>query len=58
MQENLDTSLRELKTDYIDIWYLHAKDKVADVTDEMIEFQQLAKKQGKIRFAGLSTPQA
>jgi predicted aldo/keto reductase-like oxidoreductase len=51
----LDTSLRELKTDYIDIWYLHSKDKIADVTDEMIEVQQLAKKQGKIRFAGVST---
>jgi predicted aldo/keto reductase-like oxidoreductase len=55
MQEQLETSLRELKTDYIDIWYLHARDKTEDVTDEMIEFQQLAKKQGKIRFAGLST---
>ena len=55
MQEHLETSLRELKTDYIDIWYLHARDKTEDVTDEMIEFQQLAKKQGKIRFAGLST---
>jgi predicted aldo/keto reductase-like oxidoreductase len=55
LQEHLETSLRELKTDYIDIWYLHAKDKTADVSDEMIEFQQLAKKQGKIRFAGLST---
>ncbi len=51
----LDTSLRELKTDYLDIWYLHSKDKTADVTDEMIEVQQLAKKQGKIRFAGVST---
>jgi hypothetical protein len=53
--DQLDTSLRELKTDYLDIWYLHSKDKIADVTDEMIEVQQLAKKQGKIRFAGVST---
>jgi predicted aldo/keto reductase-like oxidoreductase len=55
LQEQLETSLRELKTDYIDIWYLHSKDRVADVPDELIEFQQQAKKAGKIRFAGLST---
>jgi len=53
--EHLDTSLRELKTDYVDIWYLHSKDKTSDVTDEMIEVQQQAKKEGKIRFAGVST---
>jgi aryl-alcohol dehydrogenase-like predicted oxidoreductase len=55
MLKELETSLSELKTDYIDIWYLHGKDKVADATDEMIEVQQIAKKQGKIRFAGVST---
>jgi predicted aldo/keto reductase-like oxidoreductase len=55
LQNHLDTSLRELKTDYIDVWYLHAHDTTEEVNDEMIEFQQLAKKQGKIRFAGLST---
>lgn len=55
LQEQLETSLRELKTDYVDIWYLHSKDKTSDVTDEMIEVQQQAKKEGKIRFAGVST---
>jgi predicted aldo/keto reductase-like oxidoreductase len=52
---DLDTSLRELGTDHLDIWYLHAKTKPADVTDELIEAQQAAKKAGKIRFAGVST---
>jgi hypothetical protein len=52
---HLDTSLRELGTDYLDIWYLHSKDKTSDVPDELFEAQQIAKKQGKIRFAGLST---
>lgn len=55
LQEHLETSLRELKTDYLDIWYLHAKGSPSEVTDEMIEYQQLAKKQGKIRFVGVST---
>jgi hypothetical protein len=53
--KELETSLRELNTDYVDIWYLHAKGSPADVRDDMIEAQQLAKKQGKIRFAGVST---
>ena len=52
---NLDTSLRELGTDYLDIWYLHSRDRTSDVSDELFEAQQIAKKQGKIRFAGLST---
>jgi hypothetical protein len=55
---HLDTSLRELGTDYLDIWYLHGRDRTSDVSDELFEAQQIAKKQGKIRFAGLSTHNA
>jgi predicted aldo/keto reductase-like oxidoreductase len=53
--DDLDTSLKELGTDYIDIWHLHAKASIAEVTDELIDAQQTAKKAGKIRFAGVST---
>ena len=53
--KELDTSLRELGTDYVDIWYLHGKNSPAGVHDDLIEAQQIAKKQGKIRFAGVST---
>lgn len=53
--KDLDTSLSELKTDHVDIWYLHSKDKPGDIRDDMIEAQQIAKAQGKIRFAGAST---
>ena len=53
--QDLETSLRELGTDYVDIWYLHAKSAPAQVTEELIEAQQEAKKAGKIRFAGVST---
>ena len=51
----LDTSLKELGTDFVDIWYLHSKTKPEEVTDGLIEAQQIAKKAGKIRFAGVST---
>jgi predicted aldo/keto reductase-like oxidoreductase len=53
--EHIDTSLRELGTDHVDIWYLHAKSRPDDITDELVDAQQTAKQAGKIRFAGVST---
>jgi hypothetical protein len=55
MTQHLEESLRELNTDYIDIWYLHGVNKGSEITDDMIEVQQAAKKAGKIRFTGVST---
>jgi hypothetical protein len=52
---DLDTSLKELQTDYLDVWYLHSKSKPEDIKEELLEAQQIAKQQGKIRFAGIST---
>jgi hypothetical protein len=52
---DLDTSLRELGTDHLDIWYLHMKNEPAEVTDDLLDAQRIAKKDGKIRFAGVST---
>jgi aryl-alcohol dehydrogenase-like predicted oxidoreductase len=54
---DLDKSLSELGTDWLDIWYLHARNSPAQITEELIEAQQEAKKAGKIRFAGVSTHQ-
>jgi aryl-alcohol dehydrogenase-like predicted oxidoreductase len=51
----LETSLKELGTDYLDIWYIHAKDKPEQVPDELVEAWIKAKQQGKIRHIGLST---
>jgi predicted aldo/keto reductase-like oxidoreductase len=52
---DLDTSLAQLQTDYVDIWYLHAKSKPSELLDELLEAQRVAKQAGKIRFAGVST---
>ncbi len=52
---DLDTSLRELGTDYLDLWYLHMKNEPAEVTDDLLEAQRIARQNGKIRFAGVST---
>jgi hypothetical protein len=54
LMAHLETSLKDLQTDYVDIWYLHSKDRADQVTDEIVEAQQEAIKQGKVRFSGLS----
>jgi len=53
--QELDTSLKTLGTDHVDIWFLHGKNSPAEVTGDLIEAQQVARKAGKIRFAGVST---
>ena len=52
---DLEESLKNLATDRIDIWLLHAKSKPEEVPDELLEAGDTAKKQGKIRFFGVST---
>ncbi len=51
---HLETSLKELGTDYVDIWHLHGKSKPEHLSDDLMEAQAQAKKEGKIRFAGVS----
>jgi len=55
MLKDLDTSLRELNTDFVDIWFMHGEESPAAVHEDRIEAQQIAKKQGKVRFTGIST---
>jgi hypothetical protein len=50
----LETSLRELQTDYLDIWLLHSRNKPDMVNDEVLDAQRIAQRDGKIRFAGVS----
>ncbi len=51
----LDTSLRRLRTDYVDVYFNHAVNDVARMANpEWHEFTAMAKQQGKIRFTGMS----
>ena len=52
--DNLDTSLKELQTDHLDVWHLHSRSTPAEVNDEVLDAQRIAKRDGKIRFAGVS----
>ena len=51
---DLESSLKELQTDHLDVWHLHSRSTPAEVTDGCLEAQRIAKQQGKIRFAGVS----
>ena len=55
MMRALEGSLRRLQTDYVDIYMNHAVNNVARLANpEWQEFTQLARRQGKIRFRGMS----
>ena len=55
MMEALEGSLRRLQTDYLDVYFNHAVNDIARLQNpEWTEFVAAAKKQGKIRFAGMS----
>jgi predicted aldo/keto reductase-like oxidoreductase len=51
----LEGSLGRLRTDYVDVYFNHAVNEVDRIANpEWAEFTELAKKQGKIRWRGLS----
>lgn len=55
--ENLETSLRLLHTDHLDVWQLHGTtpgELAGGREDEVIRTMQELKQQGKVRFIGIS----
>lgn len=56
-KESLELALRELDTDYIDIFLLHEQESIHTIRGhfEAIEYFLKAKEEGKIRSIGLST---
>ena len=51
----LEGSLGRLRTDYVDIYFNHAVNSLGRLQNpEWLEFAALAKRQGKIRFTGMS----
>jgi uncharacterized protein len=55
MMQALEGSLRRMQTDYVDIYFQHAVNNLERLKNpEWYEFSDNAKKQGKIRFTGMS----
>jgi len=56
MTRLLDRSLDRLKTDHVDLYFMHGMDDISRVDlPEVQEWAEQAKKSGKIRFFGFST---
>ena len=53
MVQALEASLKRLKTDYIDLYWLHIWDRITPVEEVMRAFDDLVR-QGKILYAGVS----
>ena len=55
IMQALESSLKRLGTDYVDIYFNHAVNDLGRLRNpEWREFTELAKRQGKIRFRGVS----
>ena len=56
LEESLDDSLRRLQTDYVDIYHLHAvqSSDYGYALHELVPVLQKLKRQGKIRFIGIT----
>jgi aryl-alcohol dehydrogenase-like predicted oxidoreductase len=53
MMQAIEASLKRLKTDYIDLYWLHIWDKLTPVEEVMRAFDDLVR-QGKVLYAGVS----
>jgi uncharacterized protein len=52
--KNIDESLKNIGTDHLDVYHLHARDTPERAPEEAIEALHLIKKQGKARAIGFS----
>jgi predicted aldo/keto reductase-like oxidoreductase len=55
MTRELNNSLERLHTDYIDLFFVHGIRSINAMDDDIKNWSELAKKEGKIRFFGFST---
>ena len=53
--KDLETSLTNLKTDYLDIYQLHNPDHLPGLDDEVYQAAVKAKEQGKVRFVSVTS---
>jgi len=56
--EAIDNSLRRLRTDYLDVLYLHDVPPLFELSDELIESLARVQSLGKVRFFGIAAAHA
>ncbi len=55
MTEQLETSLKRMNTNYIDLYFIHAVGGIDEIDDSMRKWVEEQKSKGKIRLFGFST---
>ncbi len=55
MTRDLNTSLERMKTDYVDLFFVHSVRNINELDDDIKAWSQKTKAEGKIRFFGFST---
>jgi predicted aldo/keto reductase-like oxidoreductase len=55
LSQDLDASIERMKTDYIDLFFIHSVRSISDMDDDTKKWADKKKAQGKIRFFGFST---
>ncbi|MGY3215178.1 aldo/keto reductase [Mucilaginibacter sp. HD30] len=58
MKKSLEQSLKALKTDYLDCFFIHEPEETLLNIDELINMADMLKQQGKIRALGLACTRA
>ena len=58
LRQSFETSLRELKTDYVDMLLLHAAPMTVLGQEELLEAMERLVQQGKVRMTGISAESA
>ncbi|MEL7368935.1 MAG: aldo/keto reductase [Myxococcota bacterium] len=54
LQERLETGLNKMKTDYVDLYFLHALTDAGYLNPQMAKTAEMLKKKGKIKSIGFS----
>jgi predicted aldo/keto reductase-like oxidoreductase len=55
MTDDLNRSLERMKTDYVDLYFVHSVRGIDELSDEIKKWAEKAKSTGRIRFFGFST---
>jgi uncharacterized protein len=55
LEQKLNLSLERMKTDYIDLYFVHGIKDISEMTPEIKAWAEKAKKAGKIKLMGFST---
>jgi aryl-alcohol dehydrogenase-like predicted oxidoreductase len=54
IRKDLESTLRNLKRDWVDLYYIHKPPKEMNATERLLDIYEKLKNEGKVRFIGVS----